>query len=337
MQERNAKTSGQEQGRQEENHISKEIDMKARNTLAIVLAWCLSTLAATGAAAETKITLGYTGVTDFTAAFVAKEEGYFKKRGLDVELQLIALNSTIPAALQSDSIQVGGPTSSVMIQAVDGGLDLVAIAGSSVTSKKATNYGLIARAGSNIKTPQDLIGKKVGAPGLGAFLHVLFRKWLMDNGVDYKKVTFIEVPFPQMNEVLRSGNVDAVVTGDPIKNRILKAGTGYLVSHYAQDLPDGQLIIPYAVTRDWASKNPAAVTAFRAAITEGVDFTAKNPEAARMHMGKYIKMPPEVLATLQISDLRAEVTEAQMQFWVNVMREQSMLKGSPNPVALIAK
>ena len=72
---------------------------------------------------------GYTAVTDFASVFVAAEEGYFKKRGLDVELKFIPLNSTIPAALQSDSLQIGGPTPSVFLQAVDGGLDLVLVAG----------------------------------------------------------------------------------------------------------------------------------------------------------------------------------------------------------------
>ena len=64
-------------------------------------------LMASAALAKTKITLGYTGVADFTAAFVAKEEGYFKKRGLDVTLQQLTINSMIPAALQSDSIHAG--------------------------------------------------------------------------------------------------------------------------------------------------------------------------------------------------------------------------------------
>ena len=118
----------------------------------------------------TKIVLGYTAVTDFASAFVAAEQGFFKKRNLDVELKFIPLNSTIPAALQSDSLQIGGPTPSVFLQAVDGGLDLVVVAGAGVTSQSITGFGVVARSGSNIKTPQDFVGKKVGVPGLGAFL-----------------------------------------------------------------------------------------------------------------------------------------------------------------------
>ena len=40
------------------------------------------------------------------------------------QLELIGINSNIPAAILSNSIQIGGPTSTVFLQAADGGLDL---------------------------------------------------------------------------------------------------------------------------------------------------------------------------------------------------------------------
>ena len=49
----------------------------------------------------------------------------------------------------------------------------------------------VARTGVAIKEPKDFVGKKVGAPGIGAFLHVLFRKWLIEKGVDPKSVNFV--------------------------------------------------------------------------------------------------------------------------------------------------
>jgi hypothetical protein len=111
----------------------------------------LSGAAAAGLAATwpahaqtTKVVFGYTAVTDFTSVFVAAEEGYFKKRNLDVELKFIPLNSTIPAAIQSDSLHIGGPTPSVYLQGVDGGLDHVVVAGGGVTSKTITGIGLVA-------------------------------------------------------------------------------------------------------------------------------------------------------------------------------------------------
>jgi len=287
----------------------------------------------------TKIVLGYTAVTDFASAFVAAEQGYFKKRGLDVEMKFIPLNSTIPAALQSDSLQVGGPTPSVFLQAVDGGLDLVVLAGAGVTSKSITGFGLVARAGSGIKAPQDVVGKKVGVPGLGAFLQVTYRAWLKANGVDYKKVTFVEAPFPQHADLLRGGSIDAVVTADPFMSRITDSGAGYVASYYSTFLPEGNHTILYAATRSWAKANPAAVKGFRESIVEGANFMKdpKNDAAVRAAIGKFIKLPPEVLAKAQISPPGPIVTEKQLAYWVGLMKDQEMLKGNPDLASLIVK
>ena len=290
-------------------------------------------------AQATKIVFGYTAVTDFTSVFVAAEEGFFKKRNLDVELKFIPLNSTIPAAIQSDSLQIGGPTPSVYLQAVDGGLDHVVVAGGGVTSKSVTGFGLVAKAGSGIKTAQDCVGKKVGVPGLGAFLHVTFRAWLKDNKVDYKKVNFIEASFPQHGDLLRGGSIDAVVTADPFMSRITDSGAGYVASYYSTFLGEGNPTIIHTAKREWVQKNPAAAKAFREALIESAAFMAKpaNNDKVRATVGKYIKVPPEVLAKMQISPPGPVVTEKQLDYWVKLMKDQEMLKTEPKVSTLIFK
>lgn len=299
-------------------------------------------LPATGivSAQGTKIVFGYTAVTDFASAFVAAEEGLFKKRGLDVELKFIPINSTIPAAIQSDSLQIGGPTPSVFLQAVDGGLDHVVVAGGGATSKASVaGYGLLARNGSNIKTAADCVGKKVGVPGLGAFLHVTYRLWLKQNGVDHKRVNFIEAAFPQHGDLLRGGTLDAVVSADPFMARNVEAGVGYVAARIGEVLPDGAPSIIHTARRDWAEKNSAAVAGWRAAILEAAEWMAKpaNDGKLREYVGKYTKLPPEVVAKALIAAPQPVVTAKNLDFWVGVMRDQDMLKAAPNTAALIAK
>lgn len=310
-----------------------------RRTLLASLPATAAALALPALAQSRKIVFGYTAVTDFASVFVAREEGFFAKRGLDVELKFIPINSTIPAALQSDSLQVGGPTPSVFLQAVDGGLDHVLLAGGGVTSKAMTGFGLVAKAGSGIRSAQDCVGKKVGVPGLGAFLHVTFRAWLKQSGVDHRKVQFVEAAFPQHGDLLRGGSVDAVVSADPFMSRITDSGAGYVASYYSTFLPDGQPTILFTARRDWVAKNAAAARAFREAIVEAAAFLVKpgNDAAVRAHIGKYIKLPPEVLAKAQISPPSPLITEKQLAYWVGLMKDQGMLKGNLALPTLIAK
>ena len=236
-------------------------------TLAAAL---FAVLLASGAEAQQKIQIGCTATGDCASAMVAIDEGIFKRLGLEAEMVLIGINSNIPAALLSNSIQIGGPTSSVFLQAVDGGLDLVAVGGASAMNERTANLvAVVGRTGVNLKEPKDFVGKKVGAPGLGAFLHVLFVKWLMEKGVDPKGVTFVEVSFPTMNDILKSGAVDAVLAGEPFITRMSNAGTGTAAFRYLQELNRSEPVIFYAASRDWAEKNPEAIKKFRAGIAEG--------------------------------------------------------------------
>jgi NitT/TauT family transport system substrate-binding protein len=313
--------------------------MKRRTLLSALAAASAAAALPSRAQSNPKIVLGYTAVSDFASVFVAAEEGYFKKRNLDVELKFIPLNSTIPAALQSDSLQIGGPTPSVFLQAVDGGLDLVLVAGGGLTSKTITGFGLVARPGSGIRGPQDCVGKKIGVPGLGAFLHVTFRAWLKDSGVDYRKVNFVEASFPQHADLLRGGSVDAVVSADPFMSRITESGAGYVASYYSTFLPENNQTIVHAAKREWVAKNPGAARAFRESLVESAAFMQqpKNDAKVRTAIGKYIKLPPEVLAKIQISPPGAMVNEKQLGYWVGLMKDQDMLKTPIDVAKLIAK
>ena len=310
-----------------------------RTVLATLVALPAGTALPVRAQTNTKIVFGYTAVVDFASVFVAAEEGCFYKRHLDVELKFIPLNSTIPAALQSDSLQIGGPTPSVFLQAIDGGLDLVLVSGGGVTSKTVTGFGLVARAGSGIRSAQDCVGKKIGVPGLGAFLHVTFRAWLKDQHVDYRKVNFVEAAFPQHGDLLRGGSVDAVVTADPFMSRITDSGAGYVASYYSTFLPEGNHTIVHAAKREWVAKNPDAARAFREAVQEAGAFMQqpKNDAKVRASIGKYIKLPPEVLAKAQISPPGPVVSDKQLAYWVGLMKDQEMLKSPVDVAKLIVR
>ena len=276
--------------------------------------------------AQTKVIVGLTQFNEVAPVMIAKEEGFFAKHGLDVTIQLIPLNSLMPAALQSDSIQIAGLTPPVLLQAVDGGLDLVVVAGGAVGSNTDTNFGVVARPEAGIQNAADFIGKKVGVPGIGATLQVMFRKWLTVKGVDYNKVTFIETPFPQMPDMLRGGSVDAVVSANPFMGRIIEGKIGNLVTNMAPDMPAGMATFFYSSTRDWATKHPDAAKAFRQAAAEGVAFAGSNLDGTRADFGKYVKLPQPVLATIVFTGMNAEPTVPSLAVWIDTMNEQKMLK-----------
>lgn len=279
-------------------------------------------------ASSPKISVGYTAVADCAYLFSAIEEGFFKKNGLDVEARFIPLNPSLPAAVESGSLTMGLGTPSVFLQSVDGGLDQVVIAGAGQLFKGSTSAGFVVSEESGIKSAQDCVGKTIGAPGLGALLHVAFRKWLRQNGVDDTQVKFVEAAFPQHNDLLRGGSVDGVVTVDPFMARIVSSGSGKVLAPFLAELPEGMPTTVFVTRRDWAQEHPEEVEAFQKAIAESAAFISDpaNDAAVRAQLGKYIKLPPAVLATMQINPPTPTITAEQLNYWVETMEEQDMLK-----------
>jgi NitT/TauT family transport system substrate-binding protein len=303
------------------------------------IAALLFALVFAGAAhAQQKVQIGCTATGDCASAMIAIDEGIFKRLGLEAEMVLIGINSNIPAALLSNSIQIGGPTSSVFLQAVDGGLDLVAVGGASSMNERTANLvAVVGRTGVSLKEPKDFVGKKVGAPGLGAFLHVLFVKWLMEKGVDPKGVNFVEVSFPTMNDILKSGAVDAVLAGEPFISRFNTAGTGTAAFRYLQELNRSEPVIFYAASRDWAAKNTEALRKFREGIAEGAKIVNADRDKAAASIAKFTKQPLELLKAFPPAWSNPDLKTSDLAWWVDVMKQQKLMQTNVDLAKLILK
>jgi len=301
-----------------------------RKYLAIALLGALALISAGPANAQKKITFGHQQIFDLAPILLAQQKGFFAKRGLEVALKPIPLNSQNPAALEAGEVDIAMPTASVLLQAVNGGLDIVAISGYTETVKTDSNFGIVVRPESNIKEPSDFVGKKVGVPGLNAFLHVMFREWLTMKGVDWKKVEFIETVFPQMEGILKAGSVDAVVAIQPFMARIVGSKTGELMAHFIRDMPAGMSITVFASKKDWAGKNQDAIKAFRVGFDEGAAYAHAHPDEARAVAAAFLKLPPPAVAAVNIPKFDSKLNESHLAPWVSIMKSQGMVRGDVN-------
>lgn len=284
-----------------------------------------------------KIVLGFSASTAFSTAFVAANEGVFKKYGLDVEMKLVPNSSTTPAALMADSLQIATPTAPVTLQAIEQGLDLVVVAGGGYYTKGIEDVAVMVRPDSPIKTAKDFEGKRVATAGLNGFLHVLFRKWIADNGGDYRKVNFTEAAFAQQIDVLRAGQVDAILAVQPFLSRGLETNVGKVVAYYISDIEGETLSGWFVATRAWTEKNPKEAAAFQAAMKEATDLMQKEPSVVRKANLVYIPFPAEVQAKFAEGKYRFEVTPEAIDKWNAIAVEQAMLKKPLDPAKIIYK
>ena len=292
-------------------------------------------LAAVPALAQTRIILGYTPANAFLPAFVAKDKGFFAKRGLDVTLQTVPQGTTIAAAMAGGSVQAGTLTPPAFLLAVEGGIDAQIVAAATLQAKSNPTIGVLAREGSNIRSAADLKGKRMGVPGFNGGNHVVAMKWLQMNGVDPKSVTYVETGFPAMGDLLKGGQVDAVVPVEPFITRIQDAKVGYLVA--VPTITDSFLESFYIMQRDYIAKNPKAAADFREAIREAVTWMKSNEAEARKSQITYLKLPEPAAMSIKLPTFAVDVKREEVQFWVDLLKDFGVTKGTATAQQVIAQ
>jgi NitT/TauT family transport system substrate-binding protein len=294
-------------------------------------------LVAQGTCAQTKLTIGTAGGgTAVAALFAAKEEGFFIKRGIDATIVMANLDPNMPAALLSHSLDIAATSATTFFQAIDGGLDLVVILGGTATSKRPNDEAVIAGTGTGIADAKDFIGRKVGVPGIGAALQVLFRYWLIERGVEFQRVDFAEASMPRMRDLLAAKTLDAAVAVNPFIGQMTDAGVGYIAVPLAGQIPSGKPVIMYTAAREWTAQHSADVTLFREAIIEGARFVFAEPDRTKDDINRYVKMPPQVMKATQLSDQSPAVNADDLAWWLSVMKRQDMLTRDIDVKTLLA-
>jgi NitT/TauT family transport system substrate-binding protein len=273
------------------------------------------------AATPTPIAVGMIPTSDLLPALLAKDQGFYGKHNLDATIQMLPVPPTIVGAIRGGSIQFGALTAPAFLLANQGGLDLVAVSGAARENRKSPRTSVVARTGSKITTAADFAGKHVGVPGISSVLDIMFRYYLTVNNVDPKSVNIVEAPFATASDLLKSGALDALCTADPFRGAIVKSGIGYRVADYWSELRDNSLGLFWTSTRQWAQANPAAITAFRAALADGVAFSTASPDEARASELDHLKVATP-LTTYDLS-----LNPSDFTYFAGVLQALGMLHG----------
>lgn len=175
--------------------------------------------------------------------YIAKEEGFFKEEGIDLEF--VKLNTPAEALilLMQGALDVSyGPVTPGMFNAVKEGKRIKLTAGTVFYEKGNKSSAFVIRKnGGTLNTDQSLLirslaGKKVANPVLGDFFHYLVETLFKNNGVAFKDQDLRIMPFPLIASSIEKGILDAGTLTEPLitplinKNIISVIAAGDVIS-----------------------------------------------------------------------------------------------------------
>jgi NitT/TauT family transport system substrate-binding protein len=236
--------------------------------------------------------------------FFAQDAGFFKKQGIDVEFVPATGGNAGVAALQAGSADVVFITSAAAFNAMGQGVDLTFVSGA-VRTGPQTN-GVIVKAGSAIRTPQDLVGKKVGVLELSGMSTTTVKLWVEKATGGAADLKLVQLPFPELVPAVLNGTVDAAhVTAAEVYS-LTKDGKGRSIGSPVYDVPGGSTPTGmYVVASSFLAKNRPTLEKFAAAMQQAAD--RANDPADKTHfdiLSSHCKKPAADLAQIP-SDGRA--------------------------------
>lgn len=225
------------------------------------------------AQAQDKVRLGILPFSESLGAVMADKLGYFKAENIEIEFSKFNSGALALPLLQAGKLDVAFSNTVSTLQAMEQGLDATILAPGAVVRPQApdSTSALLVRKGA-IKSPKELEGKRIAVNVINSSAWLYAVAYLDKHGVDWRKVRFVEVPLPQMNDPLVNGQVDMISQVDPFSTLLRDSGKVDLLDFVYVDVQPNAEITQYLALTSWVRKNPDLAQRFARAIRKGSEY-----------------------------------------------------------------
>lgn len=264
---------------------------------------------------------------------LAAELGYFDGTGITLENVGYAQGGpTSLVALAGGSVELGSAATAAVLNSIAAGNDFVAAYPSNGINDEAQSIFYVLE-DSSIKTVEDIVGKTIAVNTLGAHLDYVVREALHQKGLAEDSANLIVVPGPQLEQVLRSGQVDVsafgywqtTFTGAALQNGGLRAV--FDDTDVLGEIAGGFVVL----RRDWIEAHPEEARAFVEGSVKALDYARENPEETKAIFARVLAERGENAEVAQffagygVREGGLPV-ERDIQFWIDVLERQGTVE-----------
>jgi len=219
-----------------------------------------------------KVTVAAAEYLTGALVYVAEDQGFFKKNGLEVTIKGYGSGKACADALIAGEADISTSADNVFVSNSFEYSDLRVFGTVAIAQVKE----LVARKDKGITIISDLIGKKIGVTKrsgaefqLGVFLTL--------NNISQEDVELVDLRASEMMRTISNGDVDAVFVWDPYLYNIEKElGENAISWHGGEDF-----YFLLLTKEDWLDKNSAAAERFMKSMLEAESYIRDNSEEAK--------------------------------------------------------
>ncbi|MGO4355040.1 ABC transporter substrate-binding protein [Rhizobium sp. RAF36] len=259
--------------------------------------------------------------------------GYFN--GTGITLKNVGYAQGGPAslfALASGDVELGSAATAAVLNSVASGNDFIAAYASNGINK-TTESIFYTLDESPIHSIKDLAGKTIAVNTLGAHLDYTVREALHSVGLPENAAKLVVVPGPQLEQVLRSKQVDISAFGywqKTFEGAALKNGPLQKVFGDTDVL--GEIAGGFVVLRrDWIKEHPQAAKVFVEKSEAALEYARLHPEETKAVIAKVLASRGENADIAQyftgygVREGGKAVTR-DLQFWIDILARGGVLQ-----------
>ena len=297
-----------------------------RRFVVFILIASLSILFVSSAFAQTTLVhAGYGGIAGYQLPlWVNKEAGISKKYGIELETLLISGGALNTQALLAGSIQMSQNSASAAIQAALRGAPVMLVA----ILENRMPLQIVAR--PEIKTPQQLIGKKIGILRFGGSNDTGVQWALRAWKIDPRQVTILQSGATNARmTALTLGQIDATILSYPEIHIARKRGMNVLadIADFSA-YPNTSLVF----TRSFIEKQRSLAKNLLRSQIEAIHYMRTNREGSVKVLKKYLRVDDmeSIEATYEFFSRRTEaMPRANLEGIANILKEMAAPQRNP--------
>jgi NitT/TauT family transport system substrate-binding protein len=260
--------------------------------------------------------------------YYAQEGGFFARNGLRVEITSLANGQAAASAVLGGSADIGVGNLLSMATAYKKGLGLVFIAPAARYNERAPTTELVVENASPIHTAKDLIGGTIAVQALADVMVIATKEWLANGGVDPTKVTFIELPVPEMIDALQRHRVAAAMIGEPALTTGLGQRSIREISSPFSAIGKSFILNGWYAKATWIATHRDEAKRFAAAVIAGQKWANSHPQESGQVFLKNSSFDPAILGKINRATFADRFEPGLVQPVIDAAARYNLIDGS---------
>jgi NitT/TauT family transport system substrate-binding protein len=274
-----------------------------------------------------QVTIGLIPIVDVAPVYLGIEQGFFGEQDIELTIELAQGGAAIVPAVMNGQYQFGFSNVVSMMVARSEGLP-VRLVGPGVrsTGEQGADFNGVAVPGdSPIRTAADLEGRTVGVNTLNNICGVSINESVRKAGGDPSRLTYVELPPPDMPAALDAGQIDATCMSEPFLSGYLAAGGRTVASNYADVAPDADIAV-YFASEELLQSDPDLVARFTEALAESEAYAQEHPDETRATATTYTSLTAEQVADVTLPRFPTEFNRESLERIAELADGDGLLK-----------